>query len=95
MKRRCALSRSGSNPHRPAQVPFRAAQVLTRTGHGVDATHGHGSFTVVGGTDRFQGATGSYEQTVTFAVAPGSSTSDSIAFTDVLEGLLTPLGSNQ
>ena len=38
---------------------------------------------------------GSLEQTITFAVAPGSSTSDSIAFTDVLEGRLTPPGSNQ
>lgn len=68
---------------------------LTMTGRGIDATHGQGTLTVVGGTGRFQGATGSFEQTITFAVAPGSTTSDSIAFTDVLEGRLTPPGSNQ
>ena len=41
---------------------------LSMGGHGIDATHGFGAFTVVGGTGRFQGATGYYEQIITFAV---------------------------
>ena len=68
---------------------------LTTSGRGTDPTHGLGTFTFVGGTGRFQGATGSFEQTITFAVPPGSSSSDSIPFTDVLEGRLTPPGSNK
>ena len=31
---------------------------LTMVGSGIDPTHGFGAFTVVGGTGRFQGATG-------------------------------------
>ena len=51
-----------------------------------DSTHGLAAFTVVGGTGRFQGASGFYEQTITFTVTPG--TSDS-TFTDVLQGTIS------
>jgi len=54
---------------------------------GIDPTHGHGDFTVVGGTGRFQGATGSYTQLITFATPPGSS--PSTAYTDMLEGTIS------
>jgi len=60
---------------------------LAMGGHGIDETHGFGTFTVVGGTGRFQGATGSYEQIISFAVPLG--TSDSIPYTDVLEGTIS------
>jgi hypothetical protein len=60
---------------------------LTMGGHGIDPTHGFGAFTVVGGTGRFQGATGYYEQIITFAVPPG--TADIIPYTDVLEGTIS------
>jgi hypothetical protein len=60
---------------------------LAMGGHGIDPTHGAGTFTVVGGTGRFQGATGSYEQIITFAVPLG--TSDSIPYTDVLTGTIS------
>jgi hypothetical protein len=52
-----------------------------------------GAFTVVGGTGRFQGATGYYEQIITFAVPLG--TADIIAYTDVLEGTISSPGSNK
>jgi hypothetical protein len=52
----------------------------------IDSTHGLGAFTVVGGTGRFQGASGFYEQIITFTVTPG--TSDS-TFTDVLKGTIS------
>src|SRR5207249_4182621 len=51
----------------------------------IDPTHGVAAFTVVGGTGRFQGASGSYQQIITFTVEPG--TSDS-TFTDVLTGTI-------
>jgi len=60
---------------------------LAMGGHGIDATHGFGAFMVVGGTGRFEGATGSYEQIITFAVPLG--TSDTIPYTDVLKGTLS------
>ena len=56
-------------------------------GHGIDATHGFGAFTVAGGTGRFQGATGYYEQIITFAVPLGSS--DIIPYTDVFVGTIS------
>ena len=59
---------------------------LTMTAYGIDPTHGVGTFTVVGGTGRFQGASGSYEQIITFTVEPG--TNDS-TFTDVLTGAIS------
>jgi hypothetical protein len=65
---------------------------LAMGGHGIDATHGFGAFTVVGGTGRFQGATGSYEQIITFAVPLGSSST--IPYTDVIEGTISSPGSN-
>jgi hypothetical protein len=57
------------------------------TGSGIDPTHGFGEFTVVGGTGRFAGATGYYEQIITFAVALG--TADVIPYTDVFEGTIS------
>ena len=60
---------------------------LAMGGHGIDATHGFGVFTVVGGTGRFQGVTGHYEQIITFAVPLG--TSDIIPYTDALEGTIS------
>jgi len=56
-------------------------------GHGIDATHGFGAFTVAGGTGRFQGVTGYYEQIITFAVPLGSS--DIIPYTDVFVGTIS------
>ena len=63
--------------------------VLAMGGHGIDSTHGFGAFTVVAekSTGRFEGATGSYEQIITFAVPLG--TSDSIPYTDVLKGTIS------
>jgi hypothetical protein len=60
---------------------------------GIDPTHGIGDFTIVGGTGRFQGATGSYTQFITFATPPGST--PSTAYTDVLVGTISSPGSNQ
>jgi hypothetical protein len=59
---------------------------VTFVATGIDPTHGHGDFTIVGGTGRFQGATGSYTQLITFASPPGSS--PSTAYTDRLEGTI-------
>ena len=55
---------------------------LEMTGHGIDAAHGFGAFTVVGGTGRFQGASGYYEQLITFNTL-------FTEFTDVLEGTIS------
>jgi hypothetical protein len=60
---------------------------LEMTAYGIDPTHGVGTFTVVGGTGRFEGATGYYEQIITFAVPLG--TSDIIPYTDVLVGRIS------
>jgi hypothetical protein len=60
---------------------------LAMGGHGIDATHGYGEFTVVDGTGRFQGATGKYEQIITFAVPLGTATI--IPYTDVLWGWIS------
>ena len=38
---------------------------------GPDPLHGVGTFTITGGTGRFQGASGSYQQLITFAASPG------------------------
>ena len=61
--------------------------------NGSDDHHGVGQFTVTGGTGRFEGASGSYEQIITFAVPLGSA--DVIDYTDVLEGTISTVGSNQ
>jgi hypothetical protein len=42
------------------------------------------------GTGRFQGATGYYEQIITFALPPGTVEVD--AYTDVLEGTISTPG---
>jgi hypothetical protein len=65
---------------------------LIMSGHGIDATHGHGTFTVVGGTGRFQGATGYYEQIITF---PTGRVPPVFPYTDVLVGTISSPGSNQ
>jgi len=62
---------------------------LTMEGGGVDPTHGSGIFTIVGGTGRFDGATGSYDQAIAFA-APGGS-ADVIPYTEVFEGTIARL----
>jgi hypothetical protein len=65
---------------------------MDMTGHGIDAHHGFGEFTITGGTGRFEGATGYYEQIITFAVPLG--TADVIAYTDVFEGTICLAHSN-
>jgi len=59
---------------------------LLMSGGGIDAIHGFGTFTVVGGTGRFQGATGHYEQAITFATPPGPT---QIAYIDALDGTIS------
>jgi hypothetical protein len=41
-------------------------------GAGADPLHGVGAFTITGGTGRFRGASGSYQQIITFAFPGGS-----------------------
>jgi hypothetical protein len=59
---------------------------LEMTAYGIDPTHGVGTFTVVGGTGRFQGASGSYEQIIVFVSEPGATNT---TFTDVLTGTIS------
>lgn len=59
---------------------------LTMEAYGVDPLNGVGSFTITGGTGRFAGATGSYEQIIVFDSAPGASDA---AFTDTLTGTIS------
>jgi hypothetical protein len=54
---------------------------------------GRGDMTVVGGTGRFQGATGHYTQSITFSAPPR--TMPSVSYTDVLEGTISSPGSNR
>ena len=58
---------------------------LEMTGYGIDPTHGAGTFTIVSGTGRFQGASGSYQQIITFVSEPGGADT---TFTDVLAGMI-------
>ena len=60
---------------------------LAGRGYGIDETHGAGTFTVVGGTGRFRGATGYYQQAITFAFPGG--TADAVPYTEVLEGTIS------
>jgi hypothetical protein len=60
--------------------------------NGSDDHHGLGEFTITGGTGRFEGASGSYEQIITFAVPLGSA--PVIDYTDVFEGTISAVGSN-
>ncbi len=50
---------------------------------GADPLHGIGTFTILGGTGRFQGASGTYQQIITFAEVPGGSAPVD-PYTDVL-----------
>ena len=59
---------------------------LTMKGGGIDPTHGFGTFIIVGGTGRFQGATGYYEQIITFGAPPCTTV---VSYTDVLEGAIS------
>jgi hypothetical protein len=59
---------------------------------GIAPNVGRGDFTIVGGTGRFEGATGSYTQIIAFASDP---TLGPTAYTDVLEGTISSPGSNQ
>ena len=59
---------------------------LAMRGYGIDETHGAGTFTIVGGTGRFRGATGYYQQTITFAYPGGP---DVNPYTEVFEGTIS------
>jgi hypothetical protein len=58
---------------------------LTMRGHGISPVQGSGSFIILGGTGRFQGATGYYESIITFAgpMAPV------VPYFDVFEGAIS------
>ena len=62
--------------------------VATGTGGGIDPTHGFGTFTIVSGTGRFQGATGSYQQIITFA-EPGDPTVTVNPYSEALSGSIS------
>jgi hypothetical protein len=53
-------------------------------GVGSVPTQGIGTYTVAGGTGRFQGATGSFQQVITFAGPPAAV----VPYSDVLEGTI-------
>jgi hypothetical protein len=59
---------------------------------GEGENQGRGEMTIVGGTGRFQGATGEYTQDITFSAPPGT---ESVDYTDVLEGTISSPGSNR
>jgi hypothetical protein len=61
---------------------------VTFVGFGIDPTHGGGNMTIVGGTGRFQGATGHYTQLITFSDIPDPETLP-VSYTDVLEGTIS------
>ena len=50
---------------------------------GPDPLHGMGTFTITGGTGRFRGASGSYQQILTFAAPPTLETLV-VAYSEVL-----------
>jgi hypothetical protein len=54
---------------------------------GEEENQGRGEMTIVGGTGRFQGATGHYTQLITFSDPEG--TQPSVTYTDVLEGTIS------
>jgi hypothetical protein len=62
--------------------------IANLVGYGVDPTHGLGVFTIVAGTGRFLGATGSYQQNTTFDSPPGPSVR---TYSDVLDGTISLL----
>jgi hypothetical protein len=65
---------------------------LTLVGHPpTDPTHGGGEFTIVGGTGRFQGATGSFTDLIEWALPLGASPN---LFTEVFAGTISSPGSN-
>jgi hypothetical protein len=58
----------------------------------IDPTHSGGDFTIVGGTGRFQGATGSFTDQIEFAFPLGASPNP---FTQVFAGTISSPGSNK
>jgi len=62
---------------------------VTFVGFGIDPTHGGGDMTIVGGTGRFQGATGHYRQLITFSAPQTGTPHSSVSYTDVLEGTIS------
>jgi hypothetical protein len=52
----------------------------------INSTQGVATFTVVGGTGRFQEASGSYQQLIVFVATPGGADT---TFTDVLTGMIS------
>jgi hypothetical protein len=58
----------------------------------IDPTHSGGDFTIVGGTGRFQGASGSFTDQIEFAFPLGTSPNP---FIEVFAGTISSPGSNQ
>jgi hypothetical protein len=65
---------------------------VTAVGQFLDLFHWVGDYTIVGGTGRFHGATGSVTQTGEFALPAGSSPDP---YADVWEGTISSPGSNK
>ena len=62
--------------------------LLSMTGYGIDPTHGFGAFTIVGGSGRFEDASGYYEEIITFAAPIG--TANVVSYGDVFSGTVSP-----
>jgi hypothetical protein len=65
---------------------------LDMTGYGIDDLHGAGQFTITGGTGRFEGASGYFDEIATFSVPPGSA--EVVGNTAVDEGTICLVHSN-
>lgn len=64
---------------------------MVHVGETLDPYHAVGHFTIVGGTGRFEGATGSYTDHITFGVALG--TAPEMTYTDLFSGTISTVGS--